>query len=344
MHQDDGVSETGDSNRCALRKGPDVLPGEHNRSAEPMRDPRLRGGTRVSVIINNYNYGHFLGAAIDSALTQTYAPIEVVVVDDGSTDDSRNVIAGYGSRIRAVLKVNGGQASAFNAGFAASTGAVICMLDADDFFSSNKVERIVQAFTAHPEIGWVFHPVSRIFDDGQTIFSPLIARTMTLDHRKPASRGKLPGPPGPVTSGLALSRGLLDQILPMAEAIRITADNYLIFLAEALAPGVYLKEALASQRIHGANHYTYRRDRILQARVHLLIADNMRRRFPRLSLLSNHIFARSLALYATSLRRDSICEATIKDYVRNTTFLELPDLLLRAGYHAVRGGLAISAR
>ena len=125
MHQDDGVSETGDSNRCASRKGPDVLPREHNRSAEPMTDPRLRGGTRVSVIINNYNYGHFLGAAIDSALTQTYAPIEVVVVDDGSTDDSRNVIAGYGSRIRAVLKVNGGQASAFNAGFAASTGAVI---------------------------------------------------------------------------------------------------------------------------------------------------------------------------------------------------------------------------
>ena len=96
----------------------------------------------------------------------------------------------------------------------------------------------------------------------------------------------------------------------MAEAIRITADNYLIFLAEALAPGVYLKEALASQRIHGANHYTYRRDRILQARVHLLIADNMRRRFPRLSLLSNHIFARSLALYATSLRRDSSCRGT----------------------------------
>jgi glycosyltransferase involved in cell wall biosynthesis len=241
-------------------------------------EPTVRRDMKVSIIINNYNYGHFLGAAIDSALAQSYAHTEVVVVDDGSTDDSREVIAGYGDRIRSIMKTNGGQASAFNAGFAASEGDVICLLDSDDFFYPNKVEQVVKAITAYPDVRWVFHPICRIFQDGRTTSK---------------------------------------------------------FLAVALSPGIYLHDVLAAQRIHGANHCTMRRDQTLQARVHLLIAQNMRRRFPQLSLLSNHVFAKSFALYATAFRRDSICEATIKDYLRSTALLEMPDLLLRAGYHTV---------
>src|SRR5690242_15345928 len=76
----------------------------------------------VSIIIDNYNYGQYLQAAIESALGQTYHNIEVVVVDDGSTDDSREVIGRYDGRITAVLKENGGQASALNAGFVRSHG------------------------------------------------------------------------------------------------------------------------------------------------------------------------------------------------------------------------------
>jgi glycosyltransferase involved in cell wall biosynthesis len=67
----------------------------------------------VSVIINNYNYGRFLGEAIDSVLNQTYQRTETIVVDDGSTDNSREIIAGYGDRIIPVLKANGGQNSGF---------------------------------------------------------------------------------------------------------------------------------------------------------------------------------------------------------------------------------------
>ena len=70
---------------------------------------------RVSIVINNFNYAEFLGEAIESALSQTHRDVEVVVVDDGSTDHSRDVIAGFDRRVRAVLQVNGGQASAFNA-------------------------------------------------------------------------------------------------------------------------------------------------------------------------------------------------------------------------------------
>jgi len=296
-----------------------------------------RSSIKATIIINNYNYGRFLAAAIESALNQTYADTEVVVVDDGSTDDSRQIIARYGNRIRPVLKTNGGQASAFNAGFAASTGDVICMLDSDDLFYPSKVERIAKTFESHPEIHWVFHPVCRVYEDGRKKPTPQLQRTLYTDVREPALRGKLPGPPGPVTSGIVLSRPLLDRILPMPESIRITADNHLIFLAEALERGVYLDEVLALQSIHGSNNYTMRRDRTLtQARVHLLIARDMRRRFPQLSILSNHIFSKAFGDYVRALRRDPICEATIKDYVQNVKIRELPDLFLRAGYHSMR--------
>ena len=82
----------------------------------------IRVAPLVSIVINNYNYGRFVGSAIESALEQSYSNTEVIVVDDGSTDTSREVIASFGDRIGAVLKANGGQASAYNAGFAASKG------------------------------------------------------------------------------------------------------------------------------------------------------------------------------------------------------------------------------
>jgi glycosyltransferase involved in cell wall biosynthesis len=302
-----------------------------------MMEPETRTETKATVVINNYNYGPFLRTAIESALAQTYANTEVVVVDDGSTDDSREIIASYGDRVRTVLKPNGGQASAFNAGFAASSGDVICMLDSDDYFYPNKVELAVKALTERPESHWVFHPVCRVFEDGRTQAIPHIPQTVYLDHRAPALRGKLPGPPGPVTSGIVISRSLLETILPMAESIHITADNYVIFLVAALAPGTYLDEVLAVQRIHGNNHYTLRHGRTLtQARVHLLIAHDMRRRFPQLSRLSNRIFCKALADYMKALHRDAICETTIRHYLKEVAYLELPDLLLRTGYHTVR--------
>jgi hypothetical protein len=80
----------------------------------------------VSILINNYNYAHFVTEAIESALAQTYRHVEIIVVDDGSTDDSREVIGRFGNLVRMVAKENGGQASAFNAGFAASKGEIIC--------------------------------------------------------------------------------------------------------------------------------------------------------------------------------------------------------------------------
>src|SRR5687768_2353721 len=93
----------------------------------------------VSVVITNYNYADFVGAAIESALAQRYEPIEVVVVDDGSTDDSRDVISRY-HEIVAVFQPNGGQTSALNEGFRVARGDWICMLDADDLLKPGAIE------------------------------------------------------------------------------------------------------------------------------------------------------------------------------------------------------------
>src|SRR5258708_1155046 len=100
----------------------------------------------ASVIVNNYNYERFLREAIDSALNQTYRNTEVIVVDDGSTDGSLEIIASYGQRIIPLLKGNGGQNSALNAGFSLSRGDVILFLDSDDVLFPTAVRAAVDAF------------------------------------------------------------------------------------------------------------------------------------------------------------------------------------------------------
>jgi glycosyltransferase involved in cell wall biosynthesis len=100
----------------------------------------------VSIVIDNYNYARFLRQAIDSALAQAYRPLEVVVVDDGSTDDSAEIMRSYGDKICAVFKENGGQGSAFNAGFARSTGEIVALLDADDYLKPGAIEQLAAAY------------------------------------------------------------------------------------------------------------------------------------------------------------------------------------------------------
>ena len=133
----------------------------------------------VSILINNYNYAEFLTQAIDSAIAQTYAPTEIIVVDDGSIDHSRQIIAGYGERIVPVLKQNAGQASAFNAGVARSRGDILCFLDSDDYFARNKVAEIVAefekvAFRSKPMM--VHHPLSITGDDAGEFAGRVIGR------------------------------------------------------------------------------------------------------------------------------------------------------------------------
>ncbi len=109
----------------------------------------------VSIVIPNYNYGRFLAEAIESALAQTYPHIEVIVVDDGSTDDSCRVLESFGGLIRTLFQENRGPAAARNAGVRVASGANVQFLDADDVLLPRAVERLLEVLQAHPECGLV---------------------------------------------------------------------------------------------------------------------------------------------------------------------------------------------
>jgi len=104
----------------------------------------------VSVVIPCYNYAHYLPAAIDSALAQSYQPLEIIVVDDGSTDKTSAVAAGYGDRVRCIRKANAGLPAARNTGIRAATQPYVGFLDADDQWAPGFLQRVMAAFAEAP--------------------------------------------------------------------------------------------------------------------------------------------------------------------------------------------------
>ena len=212
----------------------------------------------ASVVVDNYNYGRFLKAAVESALGQTYPCTEVVVVDDGSTDQSRDVLAGFGADIVVVLKDNGGQASAFNSGFEKSRGDGVVFLDADDTLEPTAVERVLPLFGSE-DVAKAHWPLWRIDADGRRTggqipehrlaegwFRDLIARDGPETHACP--------PHAPPTSGNAWSRRLLERVMPMPEDVfRWGADNYLLNMAPIHGAVAAVDEPLGCYRVHGRN-------------------------------------------------------------------------------------------
>ncbi len=208
----------------------------------------------VSIIIDNFNYARFLRAAIDSALAQSYASVEIVVVDDGSTDNSRDVISSYGDKVSAIFKTNGGHSSAFNAGFRASHGSIVMFLDADDLLLPNAVDEVVRAW--HPGVAKAQFVLAHIDADGRALggtvpYSP--AQMPEGDIR--ASILDAGGYVGVPTSGNAFARTVLDRLLPLPEPQwHQAADTSLEIIAPFLGEVVSLRKTLGCYRIHESNH------------------------------------------------------------------------------------------
>ncbi|OGV71715.1 MAG: hypothetical protein A3K19_12355 [Lentisphaerae bacterium RIFOXYB12_FULL_65_16] len=115
----------------------------------------MSGTASVSVIIPTYNYGAFVGRAIESCLRQTHADVEIIVVDDGSTDDTPQVVAQFGDRIRSLRQDNAGVSAARNRGLEAARGAFVAFLDADDYLTPDSVERRLKALLQSPDAALV---------------------------------------------------------------------------------------------------------------------------------------------------------------------------------------------
>lgn len=144
--------------------------------------PAASGRPLVSVVIPNYNYGHHVGAAIESVLGQTYAPIEVIVVDNGSTDLSWDVIRAYADRgVRAFQFTNDGVvAGVRNYGIAQSSGELTAFLDSDDTWKLHKLERQVPEF-ADPSV---------VLVSASSLFIGDIDRVRRDAHFRPGQRSR----------------------------------------------------------------------------------------------------------------------------------------------------------
>lgn len=214
----------------------------------------------VTALICNYNYGRFLADAINSALDQTWANLEVIVVDDGSTDNSREVLQRYTDKIRVILKENGGQASAFNAGVAVATGDIICFLDSDDMWCSNKIESVVEKFF-EAEWGLVCHDYSHIDLNGL----PLSADIEKSISKAPLLSGSvfdyvvnnhLRWVFSP-TSGIGISAAIARKLFPLPESdFRLCADSPLAYGAICFGNVGVIDKQLFKYRLHGNNGFS----------------------------------------------------------------------------------------
>lgn len=211
----------------------------------------------VSIIIDNYNYARFLPFAIESALAQTYPHVEVIVVDDGSTDESLRVAKAYQDRITVIAKANGGQASALNAGFAASHGEVVFFLDADDVLAPDVVERGVARFQQDATIGKVLFRLTIITADGipTEATTPPRPKSLPQGNLIPSLLQFPDDIPWSPTSGNAFGRAVLDAILPIPEAdYPICADYYLSAMSTLFGNVAILAESGGFYRMHGQNY------------------------------------------------------------------------------------------
>jgi glycosyltransferase involved in cell wall biosynthesis len=206
----------------------------------------------VSVLIDTYNYGRYVERAIESAVDQDFprGEREVLVVDDGSTDDTEDRVRKFGNAIRYFRKPNGGQASAFNLGLRHARGKYIALLDADDFWMPNKLSRVVNEFERHPDAGMVYHGYLELSETDPSFCNSCL----------PSVSGFLPANTSDLlcyvlypTSFLSFRRSAIDLLLPVPENLTIQADAHLSGLVIFVAPIVAIPEELAVYRQHSTN-------------------------------------------------------------------------------------------
>jgi hypothetical protein len=212
----------------------------------------------VDIVVDNYNYGRFLGAAIDSALAQTHGAVNVIVVDDGSSDNSREVISHYEGRITTILKENGGQASAVNAGVEVCEGDVVMLLDADDTLRPDAAATVAAAFAADPELVKIQFRLEVIDREGRPtgVIKPESRLAMPSGDVRSEELAQPYDLVWMATSGNAFRTAELRRIMPIPEEpFRSCADWYLVHLSALLGPVASLLEIHGAYRIHGENSY-----------------------------------------------------------------------------------------
>jgi hypothetical protein len=208
----------------------------------------------LSVIITSHDYERYVGAAISSALAQD-APSEVLVVDDGSSDGSREVIASFGERVNAIFTENRGQGAAQNTGFEACSGGAVIFLDADDVLLPGAADAIGGALQDPrvAKVHWSMPVIDAESNRTGELQDPELAEgdlSTPFFEQGPLSDATMPSPP---SSGNAYPRWYLEAVLPIPESVYFRApDEYLFGLAPAFGPIARIAPQ-SLYRVHGAN-------------------------------------------------------------------------------------------
>ena len=195
----------------------------------------------VSVIIPVYNGARYLGAALESVFAQTYREFEVIVVDDGSTDESGVIAQGFPD-VRYLQQTNQGVAAARNHGLEAARGDFVAFLDQDDLWTPDKLKLQVEYLLSHPDVGYTLTQQKYFLDPGGTL--PAWFRKELFDSVHT----------GWVLGTLVVRRTIFEQVGNFATGYSAANDSDWFFRAKAAGiPMAVMPELLLLKRIHDAN-------------------------------------------------------------------------------------------
>jgi glycosyltransferase involved in cell wall biosynthesis len=205
---------------------------------------------QVSVIIPTYNRAQLLAEAIDSVLNQTFSDFELIIVDDGSTDHTADVVRSYhDQRIHYCPQGKQERGAARNRGVALSQGEYLTFLDDDDWYMPCKLEVQVQGLRMHPDVGMVISGWDRVKESGEVVRS----ERPWLHHPQPALKDWLFAAMAHVAAVL-IRRPWFEQVGGFNHNLQQAEDTYLWFrLAQAGCPTAWVKEMVFKQRLHGSN-------------------------------------------------------------------------------------------
>jgi len=209
----------------------------------------------ISVLIDTYNHERYIEQAVLSAVEQDFPEddYQIVVVDDGSTDRTPEIVRKFAPRVRLLQKKNGGQASAFNAAFPELHGQIIALLDGDDWFAPGKLAAVANAFDEHPEAAAVSHGYFEFHHEtGEAkLRAPERPEFISLSTAESARRAASLWP-FLVIGALTVRREVLQRVIPISEALAFCADAPIAWGAMALGTFL-LSEPYCYYRHHSAN-------------------------------------------------------------------------------------------
>lgn len=207
----------------------------------------------VSAIIPNYNYAQYVAEAVESALDQTYENLEVIVVDDGSKDDSLKVLEVFGDRIKVIAKQNAGVSVARNTGVAASSGEYVAFLDSDDAWLPRKIEKQVARFESDPQLGLIHVGVLDVDGDGNARKEHISGLKGSVpDELLLINRAGILGG----GSGLMVPRRVFDEVGGFDNRLTTSADWDICYQVASRYPVGFINEVLLRYRYHDSNMHS----------------------------------------------------------------------------------------